>query len=106
MVQEQIAEMQATWQDPASAWQDSSSAWDEPASGGGWDDPVVTTTSVQIESATVNNNDQQPVDSSVQLASGGGTSDGIVKCIAFYPYTVIFNKKYGRIELKYTWNFY
>ena len=69
-VQERIAEMQATWQDPTAAWDDHTS--------GGWEDTNPTTTSVQIE--TVNSvSDSAPIN-----AEAGG----VIKCIAFYPYTV------------------
>lgn len=70
-VQEQIAEMQATWQDPTAAWEDhNSEAWEEPQ--------TINTTSVQIEN--VNN----VSDSTLAQTDAAG----VIKCIAFYPYTV------------------
>lgn len=77
-VQEQIAEMQATWQDPAAAWDDrTSESWDDAGAGA-----TLNTTSVQIES--VNN----VSDSTSLQTSADGASGAIIKCIAFYSYTV------------------
>lgn len=76
VVQEQIAEMQATWQDPTTAW-DTNDAWGDDT---GSLNANTTTTSVQIETATSNVSD-----------SAQATGDAnIIKCIAFYPYTVHF----------------
>lgn len=78
-LQEKISEMRSTWQEP-------SAAWDEQASNA-WDDPnPVSTTSVQIE--TVNS----VTDSAPQSADGAG---GVIKCIAFYPYTVNIQHNFG-----------
>ncbi len=64
--------MQASWQDPTAAWDDHTS--------GGWEDPnPASTISVQIESTSVVSDSTAPIN-----AEAGG----IIKCIAFYPYTV------------------
>lgn len=72
-MQQQIAEMQATWQDPTAAW-DTTDTWGEDSGSLN----ATTTTSVQIETATSNVSD-----------SGQAAGDAyVIKCIAFYPYTV------------------
>ena len=75
-VQQQIAEMQATWQDPTAAW-DTTDAWGDDAAQLNTSAANTTTTSVQIETAS-------SVTDSVH-ASGDAN---VIKCIAFYPYTV------------------
>lgn len=76
VVQQQIAEMQATWQDPTAAW-DTTDAWGDEAAQLNTSAANTTTTSVQIETAS-------SVTDSVH-ASGDAS---VIKCIAFYPYTV------------------
>ncbi|XP_046633311.1 protein nervous wreck-like isoform X3 [Daphnia pulicaria] len=75
VVQQQIAEMQATWQDPTAAW-DTTDAWGDDAAQLNTSAANTTTTSVQIETAS-------SVTDSVH-ASGDAS---VIKCIAFYPYT-------------------
>ena len=68
--------MQATWQDPTAAW-DTTDAWGDDAAQLNTSAANTTTTSVQIETAS-------SVTDSVH-ASGDAN---VIKCIAFYPYTV------------------
>ncbi|EFX73637.1 hypothetical protein DAPPUDRAFT_57919, partial [Daphnia pulex] len=70
VVQQQIAEMQATWQDPTAAWDTTDAAQLNTSAAN------TTTTSVQIETAS----------SVTDLVHASGDAS-VIKCIAFYPYT-------------------